>query len=151
MRFVINNMYLRVHVQPHRIALEWVLAKRSVNTSLLLKLANSQLPNPSHIKNRFCGIGEDIALRHSERHTIQTLYCNSLLPEKANQSFKRAGTDLLNGLNVSAYDPREIRSFKSSALKLSSKEIHRTGKNRIEQNRLIVLLSAHYVSCTILK
>ena len=47
-----------------------------------------------------------------ERHPTQTLYCNFLLPEKANQSFKRAGTDTLNGLNVSTYNPREIKEIR---------------------------------------
>ena len=53
---------------------------------------------------------------HGTKALRKTSYPSNLLnfltPEKANQSFKRANTDLLNGINVSTYDPREIRRFK---------------------------------------
>ena len=52
-------------------------------------------------------------LRRSERHLAQSLYCNFLRPEKANCSFKRTATDLLNGLNVSTYDMSEFSRLKT--------------------------------------
>ena len=68
--------------------------------------------NPSYVHSRFSRVEENITLRRSEWHSAQILHCNLLKPDKANDSFKRAVTDLLNGFNISTFDISQLYSFK---------------------------------------
>ena len=79
----------------------------------LLAYKSLATSNPSYIESRFLRVGNHTTLRRSEIHPAQALYCNFSRPEKANCSFKKAATDLLNGLNVSTFDMGELSRFKT--------------------------------------
>ena len=68
--------------------------------------------NLSYVDSRFSRVGENITLRRSERNSTPLLHCKFLRPDKANDSFKRAATDLLNGFNISVLDMSELYAFK---------------------------------------
>ena len=96
-RFVAGNMPFRGHVTPHRIDLVSLSAKHRREYSIAIQAYKSlATSNPRYIHSRFSRMGEDITLRRSERHPAQILNCNFLRPEKADQPFKRAATDLFN-------------------------------------------------------
>ena len=113
-RFFIGNIPFQAHVTPNRLALWWLSAKsRREYFTVMQAYKSLATSNPSYIETRFSRVGSHISLRHSERNPVQSIHCNFLRPEKANCSFKRAATNLLNGLNVSTYDMSELSRVKT--------------------------------------
>ena len=112
---MIGNIPFRAHATPHRIALGWLSAKRRREYHTALQAFKSLATNnPKYIKERFCLVGRGIELRRSGRRLPQTLYCNFLKPEKANLSFKKLATDLLNRMPLPPYLVNQVYKFKSA-------------------------------------
>ena len=127
-RFVAGNIPFRARVTQHRIAVSQTQERilhcyASIQVSRLIK---SQL----YVHSRFAWMSEDITLKRSERHSAQLLYSNFLRPEKADRSFKKAATDLLNGFNLSAFDMSDLDGFK--------REIHQVLLGKLELSEKVL-------------